>query len=229
MIRFVLLDLDDTLLDFHRAEREALSRALTDAGISPSEEKIRRYSAINDMQWKRLERGEITRAEVKSERFRIFFREEGISSEPEETAHRYEHYLGEGHWFVEGAEEVLKALFPIYGLYLVSNGTLRTQRSRLESAGIARYFRKIFISEVIGANKPDPAFFRFCFAKIPDFDPAQTIIVGDSLTSDILGGNRSGIHTCYFCRAGAAESGGIYPEYRIHALSQLPGLLSSIQ
>lgn len=227
MIRFVLFDLDDTLLDFRRAEREALCRALNDAGVLPTEEKIQRYSAINDAQWKRLERGEIKRAEVKSERFRLFFRETGIDLSAEETASRYETYLGQGHWFVEGAEEVLRTLSGTYSLYLVSNGTLRTQCSRLESAGIARYFRKIFISEVVGANKPDPAFFRYCFARIPAFDPTQTIIVGDSLTSDMLGGIRSGIHTCYFCRTGTTATNTILPEYRITALSQLPELLST--
>lgn len=110
----------------------------------------------------------------------------------------YETFLGEGHYYIDGAEDLLKALYGRYRLYLASNGTMSVQQSRLASAGIAGLFDGIFLSEVIGADKPSKAFFAACFSQIPDFRKEETVIVGDSLTSDIQGGKNAGIGTVWY-------------------------------
>ena len=123
---------------------------------------------------------------------------------------------------------MLQILYPQYQLYLASNGNLRIQKGRLDSAGIRQYFQKIFVSEEVGANKPSRDFFDACFAAIPDFDPAQAIIVGDSLTSDIQGGIHAGICTCWFNPQGNPGRADIHPDHEIAALSELPSLLARL-
>ncbi len=228
MIKFVFLDLDDTLLDFREAEKSALSTALTHFGISPEKNILDRYHEINKAQWERLERGELTREQVKTERYRILFSELGIDISPAEFTHYYESRLGVGHWFIDGAEELLEALYGKYSLFLASNGAQRVQNSRLDSAGIKKYFDKVFISEQIGCNKPDKGFFDKCFAKITHFDKSQAVIIGDSLTSDIKGGKNAGIKTIWFNQSCCENRTDTTPDFEVSALSQIPDLLKNM-
>ncbi len=224
----VLFDLDDTLLDFHKAEASAIRRTLTAVGAPATDEIAARYSAINDAHWKRLEKGELTRVQVLTGRFAQLFSELGVDFSPEDAWHIYEKNLSEGHWFIEGAEELLQTLSPRYTLCLVSNGTASVQDKRIESAGIARYFEKIFISQRVGINKPAAAFFDHCFAALPCLDRTRTIIVGDSLTSDILGGRNAGIATCWFNPRRLPPRADIPADHEIVALCELPPLLEHI-
>ena len=228
MIRWVLLDLDDTILDFHRAEAAAIRKTLTALGAPATDDVIARYSEINAAHWRRLETGELTRAEVLTGRFRVLFSELGLPCDPHRTQAIYEAHLSRGHYFIPGAEALLDALYGDYELYLVSNGNAVVQAGRLKSAGISRYFREIFISEEIGADKPQKAYFERCFARIPGFDPAQAILVGDSLTSDILGGKNAGVRTCWFNPHHRTQNAAVTPDYEIDALDQLPPLLKRL-
>lgn len=228
MIQFVFLDLDDTILDFHIAEALALSDTLRVLEIEPTEDRLALYSQINAAQWRRLERGELTRAEVLTTRFRLFFEQIGVQRSCEEAQRAYEARLSQGHYFIDGAIEMLDALSEKYQLYLVSNGNLTVQRGRLQSAAISHYFREMFISEQIGADKPSKAFFDRCFAHIPQFHPARAIIVGDSLTSDIRGGINAGIRTCWFNPNGLPSADDLKADYEIASLKELAPLLDSI-
>ena len=149
MITTVLLDLDDTILDFHKAEKEALKKALQKVGVEPTEKLLARYSEINQAQWKKLELGELTQEEVKISRYRIFFEEYGITASPEETAKCYEQNLAYEHEKVDGALELLQKLHGKYRLYAASNGTYEVQRRRIEESGIKPYFEDFFISRFI--------------------------------------------------------------------------------
>ncbi len=228
MLRTVFLDLDDTILDFSRAEAAALRRALTEAGVPADNAVLARYHAINAAQWELLEEGVLTREQVLLGRFDILFGELGLVRSAGEICGRYEEYLAEGHWFVPGAEALLEALAPRYDLYLASNGTAEVQYRRLESAGIKGYFRGIFISQDLGADKPSPAFFQKCFAAIPGFSRERAVMVGDSLTSDIRGGKNAGLRACWFNPHGKPPRADIVPDYEISALDQLPALLETL-
>ncbi len=228
MIRFVFLDLDDTLLDFHKAEREALIKTLKAYGLPADEAILSRFSVINDEQWKRLERGELTRAQVKRLRFQLLFEEMGVQVDAENARRAYEDYISVGHWFLPGAEELLEGLHGNYRLFLVSNGTEAVQRGRLASAGIAPLFEGIFFSESVGYVKPEREFFDVCFAQISDFCPDEAIILGDSLTSDILGGLRAGIHTCRYNPHHQPSSADIIPEHEISELSDFLRILKHV-
>lgn len=229
MIKYVLMDIDDTLLDFGKAEAAAIKKTFERIGVSATPEVISRYSAINDEHWKMLERGELTREQVLVRRFDALFAELGIKNVPSELAQAsYEYLLGIGHYFVDGAPELLEALKGKYELYIVSNGTASVQDSRLESAGIVPYFKDIFISERLGADKPSREFFELAFSRIAGFERDKAVIVGDRLSSDILGGINAGVKTCWFNPKRLPCGDAIRPDCEIHALSELPELLEKL-
>ena len=228
MIRNVLFDLDDTLFDFHKAEKIALTKTLVHFGIDPTEETLALYSAINAAHWKRLELGEISREEVKVGRYRELFKTIGVECDPVKATAYYESMLAIGHYFMPGAPELLEELYGKYRLYIVSNGTAKVQEGRIGSSGIKKYMDGIFISQLLGANKPDKQFFDICFAEIPDFSLSETVIIGDSLSSDIKGGINAGIITVWFNPKGIENDNDIKPDYTIKELSEVPGLLSQI-
>ena len=227
MIEFLFLDLDDTILDFHKAERIALSKTIRDFGVEPTEEILALYHRINKAHWEMLERGELTRQEVKVNRFAVLFRELGAAVDAEACARAYEHNLSIGHYFLPGAEAAVKALSKKYRLFLASNGTAKVQEGRMTSAKLYPYFEQVFISEEIGFNKPAKAYFDACFARIPDFEKGKAMMVGDSLTSDIRGGNNAGLLTCWINPGHAPRNPEIHVDYEIEALSQLEALLST--
>ena len=226
MIEFLFLDLDDTILDFQKAERLALAKTLESFGLPPTDTVLARYHEINREHWERLERKELTRQQVLVGRFAALFAEMGLSAQAEQVARAYEENLSQGHYFLPGAEEALKSLSKKYKLYLASNGTARVQAGRLKSAGIIPYFQEIFVSEEMGYNKPDPAYFDACFARIPGFRKDRAMMVWDSLTSDILGGIQAGIATCWVNPH--HKTGSIHPDFEIESIVQLEALLKNL-
>ena len=229
MIQFIFLDLDDTILDFRRTEAAAIRATLsTLLAREPEECVIARYRQINLEQWRKLERGEVTREQLKTVRFERLFAEMGVGASPSMAQHLYEKNLSTGHLFIDGAPSLLQKLYGKYSLHIVSNGNLSVQRSRIASSGIARYFDGIFISEEVGANKPKKAFFDACFAQIPHFSPDRAVILGDSLTSDIQGGINAGIRTCLFVPHEREEREDIVPDFEIRRLSEFFDVLKEL-
>lgn len=228
MIKTVFFDIDDTLLDFHKAESEAIRQTFLELGIEPTDELIELYSRINLSQWKLLEKGEISRPELLTRRFDILYSQLGLSISSEKTQDIYEEKLSQGAYFLEGAEELLQALSGKYELYVVSNGTAYVQNRRIAKLGLSKYFREIFISEYVGFDKPSKDYFDACFAKIPGLEKDKSIIVGDSLTSDIRGGINAGLKTCWYNPRLSSKNPEIPADYEIHKLSELPELLERI-
>ena len=229
MVKDILFDLDDTLFDFHADERAALEKTFRELGIMLDEDVCVRYSAINEALWKALELGKVSRREVKLRRFYVLFEELGYARElAERAAERYLIWLAEDFHFMEGAPGLLEALYTSYRLFLVSNGNLPVQEGRLSKAGIRHYFDDIFISEVLGAEKPDKRFFDLAFAQIAEFDPACAVIVGDSLSSDILGGINAGVRTVWFNPRNLVPNVDFRADYEIKNLKDLPILLQKL-
>lgn len=228
MIEFLLLDLDDTILDFHKAERIAIGKTIRDFGVEPTEEVLSRYRAINKYHWECLEKGTMTRDQVLLGRFSMLFEELGVAVDAEKCARQYEKNLAIGHYFLPDAEEAMEQLFGKYRLFLTSNGTASVQKGRMTSANLYRFFEKVFVSQEIGATKPSKEYFDRAFSQVPDFDPAKAMIVGDSLSSDIKGGINAGIKTCWVNPSHAAAPADIQPDYQIEALAQLPALLETL-
>ena len=227
MIEFLFLDLDDTILDFHKAERIALSRTIREFGVEPTEEVLNRYHEINKWHWEQLELKKLTRAEVLVNRFGVLFAELGVDVNAAQCAKAYEINLSIGHFFLPGAEEAVDRLSRKYRLFLASNGTASVQKGRMTSANLYRFFEQVFVSQEIGHNKPSIEYFEGCFSRIPGFDREKAMIVGDSLSSDIRGGINAGIKTVWV-NPGHQGCGDIRPDYEIEALSQLEALLERL-
>ena len=224
MIEFLFLDLDDTILDFHKAERLAISKTIRDFGVEPTESILARYHAINKWHWEQLEQGKLTRDQVLVNRFQALFDELGQNVDAAACAKSYERNLSVGHYFLPGAEEAVKSLYKKFRLFLASNGTATVQHGRMTSAGLYPYFEQVFVSQNIGYNKPSREYFDACFARIPGFDAGRAMMVGDSLTSDIRGGINAGIQTVWV-NPSHKDCGDIRPDYQIENLSQLEDLL----
>lgn len=230
MIRNIFLDLDETLFDFSKAERIAILKTLSHLGVDAEESFVPIYSKINDSMWKLLEKGQIQRSELKVKRFALFLDAIEVDADAVQAAAFYENALSQGHYYIEGAEDIVFTLKDKYDLYLVSNGTYKVQTGRLSDASVTPCFKKIFISEKIGADKPSKEFFDKCFAQIPEFDRSESVIVGDSLTSDIQGGINAGIKTIWYDRKnkGRDSCSLILPDYRITDIRQLPDIIDDM-
>lgn len=220
----ILFDIDDTLLDFKAAEEQALSRLFQEMGIEPSISVKNQYKQMNQEFWRKHEAGLLSRQELLDNRFRLFFEHYQREVDGPKTEARYRHYLNQGHQLIHNSLEVVKALSRKEALYVVTNGVSETQHQRLTQSGLAPYFKKIFISEELGVNKPMKEFFDRVFAEIPALNKEKTVIIGDSLTSDIKGGQVAGIDTIWMNPQGK-EFGEIEPTFQIKELTDLYQIL----
>ena len=194
----VLFDADGTLFDFLRAEKEALCETLLSFEIIPDDERIAVYSDINDGLWKALERGEIEKDVLRYKRFEIFCDKFGFVCDVKKMASLYTDNLSTKGHLIEGARELCRKLYGKARLYIVTNGIDFVQKGRMARSGISEYFEASFISGEIGYEKPDVKYFDYVAEHINGFDKKSTLIVGDSLTSDIKGGILFGIDTCWY-------------------------------
>ncbi|MBQ7838997.1 MAG: YjjG family noncanonical pyrimidine nucleotidase [Lachnospiraceae bacterium] len=203
--RDLMLDMDGTFLDFEAAENNAFYTAMEKFGYTATEEDYQIYKKINQGYWEAHERGEISREALIIARFTSYFEQKGIDQDGAEFEEVYQELLGQGHELIKDAWEVLEYLKSKYRLFVVTNGVESTQRNRLHLSGIEKFMDDIFISGCIGVQKPQKEFFDYCFAHMENADPEHTIVIGDSLTSDIQGGMNAGIDTCWFNPKGKAR------------------------
>lgn len=216
-----LFDADNTLLDFTRAEHDALCACLASRGLPTDEDTIALYSSINDDHWKRLERGETTRDRLKVERFSDFFFAIGYNGDPFAMANNYVSALSCQSHLLDGALELIQALHGKCRLYIITNGITSVQKSRFSACPLAPYFDACFISEEMGCAKPEKRFFDLVADAIPDFDPSSAIVIGDSLSSDIQGGINAELATCWYNPAGKSAPADIEITYTVSCLQEI--------
>ncbi|WP_462410794.1 YjjG family noncanonical pyrimidine nucleotidase [Neobacillus sp. Marseille-QA0830] len=221
----LLFDVDNTLLDFSAAEREALRSLFEEQKISLTSEMEQSYMQINQGLWKSFEEGKIDRDEVVNTRFSLLFQEYGKEVDGEFLEKRYRSYLDLGHQLVEGALELITKLQSGHDLYIVTNGVATTQDKRLRASGLYPFFKDIFVSETVGFQKPMKPYFDFVFAKIPNILLEETLIIGDTFNSDIKGGYLAGIDTCWYNPEQKLNPTNITPTYEIKELEELYSIL----
>lgn len=223
MISTILWDVDGTLLDFIAAEKAAIKTLFGEFNLGQcSDEMIKRYSEINKTYWQRLERGEITKQEVLVGRFKEFFKSEGIDiSVVEEFNSLYQLRLGDTIVYHDDSLEIIKSLQGRVRQYVVSNGTVEAQSKKLRLSGMGELVDGIFLSEHIGVEKPNIEFFDKVLEEIKPADRSSILIVGDSLTSDIQGGNNAGIVTCWYNPLGDKAPDKYRIDYEISDLHQI--------
>lgn len=227
MITTILWDVDGTLLDFAAAEAAAIRRLFGEYALGEcTDAMLRRYSAINKSWWQRLERGECTKPETLVGRFRDFLAGEGLdSSLAPELNGKYQLYLGDTIVYRDDSYQLVQSLRGRVKQCVVSNGTVVAQTKKLRLSGLGALMDGIFLSEELGVEKPNLAFFDAVFAKTGISDRRQVLIVGDSCTSDILGGNNAGILTCWYNPQGEARTVDCHVDYEITRLQQVLPLL----
>ncbi len=221
MIKYttLLFDNDDTLMDFGDAERQGIERTFLDNNIPYNEEILKHYSAINLSFWKRFERGEIEKSEIFAGRFRQFSEETGYRLDPEKLAREYMVNLSYGHKCIDGAKELIASLYGKYDLYIITNGDSKTQDRRIADSGLLEYFCDVFVSEKTGFQKPHIGYFNYVLEHIREKDKSKILVIGDSPTSDILGGNNAGLDTCWYNPK--RKTADYTPTYEIHELTEL--------
>ena len=227
MITTILWDVDGTLLNFLAAEKAAIRSLFEEYHLGVcSDEMLKRYSSINKNYWEMLERGEIEKKALLVGRFRDFFEKEGIdSSLAAEFNEKYQLRLGDTIVYCDDSLEIVKSLRGKVKHYVVSNGTVIAQTKKLRLSGLGELMDGIFLSEELGVEKPSVRFFDQVFAKIGPVDRSEVMIVGDSLTGDIRGGNNAGILTCWYNPEGTAAKEAVRIDHEIRDLHEVYVLL----
>ncbi len=227
MITTILWDVDGTLLNFLAAEKAAIRSLFEEYHLGVcSDEMLKRYSSLNKNYWEMLERGEIEKKALLVGRFRDFFEKEGIdSSLAAEFNEKYQLRLGDTIVYCDDSLEIVKSLRGKVKQYVVSNGTVIAQTKKLRLSGLGELMDGIFLSEELGVEKPSVRFFDQVFAKIGPVDRSEVMIVGDSLTGDIRGGNNAGILTCWYNPEGTAAKEAVRIDHEIKDLHEVYGFL----
>ena len=226
MYKHLLFDLDNTLLDFNKAEYVSLINVLKSYDIAFTDELFRQYEKINSELWNALEKGVVTKDYVQTQRFESFFKGIGLFVNGSEANRRYQSELKNQSWLMPGALELTSILFNQgYTISVITNGVGETQKMRVSNSAINDYISYLFISEEIGVEKPNPHFFERVLFAIGMPPKEECLIIGDSLSSDISGGENFGIDTCYFNLLSTPLSNNINPTYVINDLQELLDIL----
>jgi len=217
----ILFDVDGTLLDFDKTETEALNNTFIELGIEQSKNNTLAYSRINESLWKQLEEGKINKDKLKTERFKQFFYEINIVKDEFLASDIYIKHLSNSYFYIEGAMDVCIKLSQSHQVAIVTNGIAKVQHSRCKLSGLNDIFEHVFISDEIGCPKPKKEFFDYVFKELCIEDLDKVIIVGDSLTSDIKGGNNANIATCWYNPKGLENNTDSVCDYEIKSLYEI--------
>lgn len=223
MIKAILWDVDNTLLDFLLSESNSLKSTFKKYGLGVcTDDMVRCYSEINNTYWKMLERGEIDKEGVLVGRFVDFFKNQGIGGvDAKSFTDDYENGLTDTVVFLENARETVEALKGKYKQYAVTNGAYTVQSVKLEKSGLNGILDGAFISDEVGFEKPSREYFDYVLKRIIPCEKDEVLIVGDSLTSDMTGGNNAGIKCCWYNPDRKVYSGELRLDYQINNLNEI--------
>jgi len=222
----LLMDADETLLDFCKSEAFALEATFLRYGLCYEPSVRERYHEINRVLWQQLERGEIARERLKVRRFEQLFEFCGITGVDAAGFNAdYMRCLGTRGFMLPGALDLLQALSLRYEIYIITNGSASVQHTRLADSGMLPFVKQVFISEEIGADKPSPLFFDYVTDHVTCRDKKAMLVIGDSLTSDIRGGRLAGIDTCWYNPQGLSCDKKEMPTMQVASFEELRKIL----
>lgn len=221
-IKSLLIDFDDTLVDFHDAEAYAFNKLAKNYNLKTTQADLEVFMKVNQAHWDAFQKNELTKDEVLSKRFEAYFKLHNLIVNGVEADYIFRDELANApikHF--TNTIETLDRLKDNYDLYIVTNGVLETQERRIEKTNIGHWFKDVFVSEQTGFQKPMPEFFDYVFDKIGEEKRGESLIIGDSMTSDILGGKNAKIATCWFNPRNKVNETTIIPDYTVTALDEI--------
>lgn len=221
--KLILLDIDDTLIDFHKCEKEALFKLFSIFSIPHTQENFSLFNRENKSVWSLFEKGKLKQAEINNERFSRFLKaiQPGNQTSFKGIAETYLELLSQEHHLLEGADSFVKTLSEHYILAVLTNGFTKVQNKRLEGSGLGPLFEKIFISEEIGHSKPSKEVFNHVLKTFPHLEKNKILMIGDSLGSDILGANQSRIDSCWFNPKNALNHSRANPTFTANSYNDI--------
>lgn len=223
-LKWLLFDLDNTLLDFDRGAEQSLLETFTEYRFSELDQLVKSYYEVNHRCWHRYENGEIDIPMLKRLRFQIFVEENDLEVDHAELNRKYLGRLSQQISEMEGARNLLNQSHQRFQLALVTNGFAEVQHPRIDRSGLRNYFKHIVISEEIGSNKPAITFFEHTFQLLKKPKKEEVMIIGDSLSSDIKGGNDYGIRTCWYNPKKQENTSDVKPDHTVQSLNDIPRL-----
>jgi len=223
MIKTILFDVDNTLLDFDECSKLAIKQALSEFDLPFDDFLFETYLEVNKVLWQKIETGELTRERLYQIRWQIIFDKLGIHRCGQDFELLFLDNLKKQSAKIDGADEILQYLSAKYNLCVASNAPYAQQMQRLKNADLNKYFNLFFVSEKVGHQKPTKEFFDFCFDQLGNPDKNSVMIIGDSVTADISGGKAYGIKTCWFDRYGTLKK--VDADYTIKNLLELKKIL----
>ncbi len=225
MFKYILMDIDGTLLDFEKCACNAFLKTAKALGLNFNEDDYAVYSKCNDKYWKKYEKHEISQNELKIKRFDETFSILGINMSGEVFNPLYGENLSKQYIKTKGASDLLDYLYPKYEMWAVTNGIAKTQHIRLHESGLDKYFKYIFISEEIGVNKPNKEYFDRCFEITGIKDKSECILIGDSVSSDMRGAYNANLTKCWYEPTGTSPCPDFPIEYRVKSLAEIKKIL----
>ncbi len=231
MLKVILFDIDNTILSFDEYVKESMKNGFNKFGIGVyKEEMFDVFTKVNNNLWHAIEKGELNFAKLQKIRWNMIFERLGITADGEAFEKYFREYLFNSAIHVDGAVELLKYLYGKYVLCVASNGPYLQQVNRLKVGGILPYFTDLFISEEMGCTKPSKEFFATCIERLNSKSeekilPCEVMIIGDSLTSDMLGGMQFGMQTCFYNPNSKLVPEEIDLTYNVTSLKEIKDIL----
>ena len=225
MIKVVLLDVDNTLMDFHQCARQSMEFTARELGVSLPADIFEIFTPINNQLWREVEQGTITVDQLHRVRWGRIFAAAGIDFDGWTFEQSFLKNIAKGSATVEGARELVEYLKSKYTLCVASNAPYYQQVSRMTNADLLRYFDHLFISEKIGYAKPKKEFFDACMAQLPGIQKDQVVMIGDSISADITGAGSYGLKTVWFNFGKEPREKGALADHLVDSLKEIQDLL----
>ncbi len=225
MIKAILLDVDNTLIDFNKGAEWSMRKCFDEFNLEMTEDVISVFHKINDELWRRLEKGKLTKPELHKIRWQTIFDELGIKADGPVFEQKFIEYVPQAGIPVDGAKELLDFLYGKYIICYASNSSKSQQMIKLTKSDMLKYADHLFISDEIGYAKPAKEYFEECMARLSPIKKEEVILIGDSLTADIEGGLNFGIKTIWFDYLKKGDSGEVKPDYTVKSLDEIKSLL----
>ena len=219
---YLLFDADDTLFDFPKASSQAFSVMCRKNDVPDSPETYQLYHEINLVLWAAFNHGEITKEFLTLERYVRFLNALELDRDAAQCNRDYLQALGRIVYPLPYAGEVCRGLVHRgHKLYIITNAVASVQRSRLSACSFGDVFTAAFISEEAGAAKPHKAYYDYVRRQVPEITPENTLVIGDSLSTDIQGANNAGLPCCWFNPSKKAAPENLRIDHTITDLRQL--------